>query len=112
MTRQVETGSWLGLCHQGKDYGTEMRSAALHFAFSTLGAKVATPASFVDNPASIAVSRRIGYRDDGSEQTAREGIMLDQLRFRLTRHDWQRRHADTVRVEGFDRCRAVFGLSY
>lgn len=84
----------------------------MHFVFSALGAEVATSASFVDNPASIAVSRRIGCRDDGAEQTAREGIMVEQLRFRLTRHDWQRRHADTVRVEGFDRCRAMFGLSY
>ncbi len=112
VTRQVETGSWLGLRHQGKRYGTEMRSAALHFAFSTLGAEVATSASFVDNPASIAVSRHLGYRDDGSEQTAREGIMMEQLRFRLTRDDWQRRQADNVRVEGFDRCRALFGLGY
>ncbi|SOJ57338.1 Putative succinyl-CoA transferase [Mycobacterium simulans] len=56
ITRQVGTGSWLRLRSPGRGYGTEMRAAALYFAFSELGAQVATSASYVDNPASIAVS--------------------------------------------------------
>jgi len=110
ITRQVESGSWLGLRHQGQGYGTEMRSAALYFAFAELGAQVATSASFVDNPSSIAVSRRTGYRENGVDRMAREGVMVEQLRFRLSRDDWERHRAIDVRVDGFDRCRPLFGL--
>ncbi|WP_205874862.1 acetyl-/succinyl-CoA transferase [Mycobacterium camsae] len=112
VARRVESGSWLGLRYQGQGYGTEMRAAVVHFAFAALGAEVATSASFVDNPASIAVSRRIGYRDDGVERVAREGVMAEQLRFRLTRGDWERRRPVDVRIDGFDRCRPLFGLGY
>lgn len=112
ITRQVDSGSWLGMEYQGQGYGTEMRAAALHFAFTELGAQVATSASFVDNPASIAVSRRHGYRDDGSDRLARDGVVVEQLRFRLTRDDWERHRAVEVRVDGFDRCRPLFRLGY
>ncbi|OSC38974.1 GNAT family N-acetyltransferase [Mycobacterium decipiens] len=112
LTREVDSGSWLGLRYQGRGYGTEMRAAALHFAYSELGAQVATSASFVDNPASIAVSRRIGYQDNGVDRVGRDGVMVEQLRFRLTRDDWQRHRPVEVQVEGFDRCRPLFGLGY
>lgn len=39
--REVVTGSWLGLVHQGQGIGTEMRAAALHLAFQGLGARYA-----------------------------------------------------------------------
>ncbi len=116
VARQVESGSWLGLGYQGRGYGTEMRAAALHFAFAELGAQAATSASYVDNPASIAVSRRNGYRDNGVEQVVREAVSgkeaVQQLRFRLIREDWQRHRTVEVQVEGFDRCRPLFGLDY
>jgi RimJ/RimL family protein N-acetyltransferase len=112
ITRQVESGSWLGLRYQGRGYGNEMRAAALYFAFSALRADVATSASFVDNPASIAVSRRNGYHDNGVDPAAREGVMVEQLRFRLTRDDWLRHRSVEVRVDGFERCRPLFGLDY
>jgi RimJ/RimL family protein N-acetyltransferase len=112
IARQVDSGSWLGLRYQGQGYGTEMRAAALYFAFNELGAQVATSSSFVDNPASIAVSRRSGYQDHGVSQVAREGVPAEQVRFRLTREDWQRHRSVDVRVEGFERCRPIFGLAY
>ncbi len=111
ITRQVSSGSWLGLRYQGHGYGTEMRAAALYFAFSELGAEVATSASFVDNPASIAVSRRNGYQDNGVDRSAREGAVAEQLRLKLTRDDWQRHRTVEVQVDGFDRCRPLFGLA-
>lgn len=112
VTQQVDSGSWLGLKYQGHGYGTEMRLAALHFAFNELGATMANSASFVDNPASIAVSRRIGYQDNGMERMAREGAVAEMQRFRLTRQDWERHRAVDVRVDGFDRCRPLFGLGW
>jgi RimJ/RimL family protein N-acetyltransferase len=111
ITRQVASGSWLGLRYQGRGYGTEMRAAALYFAFAELGAQVATSASFIDNPASIAVSRRNGYQDNGVDRLAREGAVAEQLRLKLTREDWQRHRTVEVRVEGFDDCRPIFGLA-
>jgi RimJ/RimL family protein N-acetyltransferase len=111
ITRQVESGSWLGLRYQGRGVGAEMRAAALHFAFVELGAEVATSTSLVDNKASIAVSRRCGYQDNGVNRMSRAGVMVEALRFRLTREDWQRHRAVEVQVDGFDRCRPLFGLS-
>jgi len=57
----VSTGSWLGMRHQGKGFGTEMRAAILMLAFDHLGAKTARSSAFTDNPRSLAVSRRLGY---------------------------------------------------
>ncbi|ORA14323.1 acetyl-/succinyl-CoA transferase [Mycobacterium asiaticum] len=110
VARQVDSGSWLGMRHQRNGYGTEMRAAALHFAFAELGAQAATSQSFTDNPASIAVSRRLGYQDDGLDRMAREGAVAEMRRFRLTRADWERHRAIEVHVDGFERCRALFGL--
>ena len=36
--RVAETGSWLGLAHQGQGIGKEMRAAVLHLIFAGLGA--------------------------------------------------------------------------
>jgi RimJ/RimL family protein N-acetyltransferase len=112
ITRQVDTGSWLGLRYQGHGYGTEMRAAALHFAFTALGAEVAVSTSFADNAASIAVSRRNGYKDNGVDRRARDGMMQEALQFRLTRDEWERHRSVEVQVDGFDRCRPLFGLAY
>jgi hypothetical protein len=38
LTREVVTGSWVGMRLQGQGYGTEMRAAVLAFAFEHLGA--------------------------------------------------------------------------
>lgn len=45
VTGQVSTGSWLGLAHQGRGIGTEMRAAVLHLAFAGLGARTAVSAA-------------------------------------------------------------------
>ena len=111
ITRQVDSGSWLGWRYQGQGYGTEMRAAALYFAFTELGAEVAVSTSFADNPASIAVSRRNGYKDNGVDRLTRDGTMAEALQLRLTRDDWQRHRTLEVQVDGFDRCRPLFGLA-
>ena len=110
ITREVASGSFLGLRYQGRGFGTEIRAAALYFAFAELDAEVATSASFVDNPASITVSRRQGYQENGIDRMVRAGTMAEVLRFRLTREDWQRHRSVEVQVDGFDRCRPLFGL--
>jgi len=81
VVREVHTGSWIGLRHQGQGIGTEMRAAVLSLAFDELGAESARSHAHRDNAASIGVSRKLGYADDGTERflagppaTARAGL--------------------------------------
>ncbi|WP_316771628.1 GNAT family N-acetyltransferase [Streptomyces sasae] len=107
---EVSTGSWLGLEHQGLGFGKEMRAAVLQFAFAGLGAEWATSQVFDDNPASIAVNRHHGYREDGFEVRVRRGRPSRWLRYRLAADDWQGRHpsATGITVHGLDVCRDMF----
>lgn len=109
VTRQAQTGSWLGLPHQGKGVGTEMRAAVAHLAFEGLGAECVTSAAMTDNPRSLGVSRRLGYRPDGVEVAAVQGSPRTLRRLRLTRADWQAHRTVPVRVEGLDAARPLFG---
>ncbi|GAA0936769.1 GNAT family protein [Nonomuraea longicatena] len=106
-TREVGTGSWLGLAWQGKGIGTEMRAAVLHLAFRGLGAETATSSAFVDNPASLAVSRKLGYRPDGLDVCAIQGRRRVNQRLRLMRAEFACPVA--VEVHGLEACLADFG---
>ncbi|HEY0636108.1 MAG TPA: GNAT family N-acetyltransferase [Pseudonocardiaceae bacterium] len=109
--RQVSSGSWVGLRFQGKGIGTEMRAAVLHLAFDHLGALGARSSAFRDNHASIAVSRKLGYVDDGTQAASRRGLpgvlvrsFLTPQRFREHGPPW------TTEVSGLgERCRAQLG---
>jgi len=102
--RTVESGSWLVRRAQGKGFGTEMRAAVLHLAFAGLRAKEAHSGSFVDNPASAAVSRRNGYEPNGEEIREREGAPARLQRWVLTRARWEPRRRDDITVDGLDSC--------
>jgi RimJ/RimL family protein N-acetyltransferase len=65
VTRTGETGSWLGRRFQGRGIGTRMRRAICALAFDGLGAVEVTSGAFLDNPASLAVSRKVGYQPNG-----------------------------------------------
>jgi RimJ/RimL family protein N-acetyltransferase len=108
VTREVETGSWLGLRHQRRGIGTEMRAAVLLFAFDHLGATRARSVAFADNAASNRVSDRLGYRRDGTATSVRRGERVDDVRFLLTpelfvRPDWK------LEVEGVEGCLGLLG---
>jgi RimJ/RimL family protein N-acetyltransferase len=111
VTRTVETGSWLGLRHQGQGIGTEMRTAVLHLAFAGLGAEAAESGAFEDNVASLALSRRLGYVPNGMRTHDREGAAARVLELRLDRATWERQRRDDITIEGLDACREWFGLS-
>lgn len=108
VTRTVGTGSWVGRAHQGRGIGTEMRAAVLHLAFDGLGAELAQTGCWDDNGASEAVTRSLGYADDGWSYLDREGVRARMLRFRLERSAWRRR--DDVVVEGLAPCLPLLGL--
>ena len=110
VTREVSTGSWIGLRHQGRGIGTEMRAAVLLFAFDHLGAERARSAAFADNPASLRVSEKLGYRRDGTEAFVRRGERTEDVRLLLDR-DAFRRPAWTLQVEGATACLPMLGVS-
>jgi RimJ/RimL family protein N-acetyltransferase len=107
--RAVDTGSWLGRMHQGRGYGKEMRTAVLAFAFDGLGAGVATTEAFLDNAASNAVSRSLGYADNGIGSLSPQGAPRDTQRFRMTAEMWRSRPRPPVTIEGLETCRSLFG---
>jgi RimJ/RimL family protein N-acetyltransferase len=110
VTREVGTGSWLGSRHQGRGIGTEMRAAVLALAFDGLGAQTATSAAFVDNAASLGVSRRLGYSPDGQARYAvRNRLQVDQ-RLRLDRETWAARRTVPVDIEGLAPCLGLLGV--
>ena len=108
--RSFETGSWLGLDHQGRGIGTEMRSAVLHFGFEGLGAEVAETGAFVDNPESQGVTRKLGYEPNGTFIRAREGHAAEMHLYRLTRQQGVGQRRVQVVIEGLDACLPLLGL--
>ena len=107
--RAIDTGSWLGLAWHGRGYGTEMRAAVLAFAFDHLGAVTARSAAIEGSDASRRVSMKLGYRPDGFGEIAPRGTPVREERFVLDRADFDR-EPWPLTVEGFDACRAMFGL--
>ncbi|GAB2481312.1 GNAT family protein [Promicromonospora xylanilytica] len=113
VTRSGYTGSWLGLRHHGQGIGTRMRLMALHLAFEGLDAAEMVSEAYDDNPASNAVSRRLGYAANGSRATAREGGRAVENSYRMTRELWNAR-PDVLRaeivLEGVSPVRRLFGI--
>jgi RimJ/RimL family protein N-acetyltransferase len=108
--REVSTGSWLAREFQGKGIGKEMRQAVLGFAFDHLGAVWAKSGSFRDNPASAAVSRSVGYFEDGMEVLAPRGEPRELIRWRMHVDQWHERERPRIEVAGLERCYDLFGL--
>jgi RimJ/RimL family protein N-acetyltransferase len=110
IVRTVATGSWLSRPFQGRGIGREMREAVLAFAFEDLGAEVATTQATIDNAASNAISRRLGYRPNGFGRLAPGGRVKETQFYRMTRDEWADQPRLPIRVDGFERCRGLFGL--
>jgi RimJ/RimL family protein N-acetyltransferase len=110
ISRTVTTGSWLGRAHQGRGLGREMRAAILHLAFAGLGAVRAESAALDGNVRSAAVSRRLGYVEDGEEIQVVRGERRIATRLALTP---ERLAAvpdlPPVAIRGLDACRALLG---
>ncbi|GAA5197717.1 GNAT family protein [Microbacterium jejuense] len=86
--RAVQSGSWLGLEHQGQGIGTRMRALLLQLAFAGFGAHEARSGAFADNAPSNGVSRRLGYESDGAFLVAREGVAALHNRYVMSRERW------------------------
>ncbi|MFE9423976.1 GNAT family N-acetyltransferase [Kitasatospora sp. NPDC006697] len=110
VTREVATGSWLGMRHQGQGVGTEMRAAVLHLAFAGLGALEAGSGFLPGNEASHTVSRRLGYRQEGADTHVVRGERVTVPRLRLDRAAWERHRTVPVEIHGLAPCLPLFGL--
>jgi RimJ/RimL family protein N-acetyltransferase len=108
--RTVDTGSWLGREYQGRGFGKEMRAAVLGFAFDGLGARAAESAAFTDNAASNAVSRGLGYEENGVGTLAPQGVARVSQRFRMTVEGWRARPRPALTIEGLEPCLELFGV--
>jgi len=109
VNRTTETGSWLGRRFQGRGIGTAMRQVIAAFAFDHLEAQHVTSAAFSDNVASISVSRKVGYTENGVDIWAREGKPVPHQRFLLSRGDLVRYEHPLV-VNGLAAFRRSIGL--
>jgi len=98
--RRAETGSWLGRGFQGRGIGTRMRALMLALLFEGLDARAVTSSAFADNPASNAVSRKLGYRDNGVSAVARDGAPVEQRRYLMTRDRWEQVRPDHLALLG------------
>lgn len=108
--REVSTGSWLGMAHQGRGLGTEMRAAVLLLAFDHLGAVRARSDAFADNHASHRVSAKLGYRRDGTRTAVRRGVAAEDVRLVLDA-DGFRRPSWELRAEGVAGCLGLLGAA-
>ena len=113
VTREAETGSWLGLRHHGRGVGTRMRLAILHLLFEGLDAERATTSAFADNGPSNGVTRRLGYEANGESLVAREGAPARSLRYVMHRAAWAARGPEQrpdVVLHGVPALRTFLGL--
>jgi RimJ/RimL family protein N-acetyltransferase len=109
VTRGGETGSWLGRRFQGQGIGTAMRQVICAFIFDHLDAEYITSSAFEDNPASLAVSRKTGYTDNGTERCSRLGKPAVMRRIILEPADLVR-YKHELTVEGLPEFRRSIGL--
>jgi RimJ/RimL family protein N-acetyltransferase len=109
VVRTVETGSWLVAAVQGQGLGTRMRQAICAFLFDHLGAAEITSAAFLDNPASLAVSRKVGYVPNGRVRLSRQGRLAVNEKLLLTPEAFVR--GVPIEVSGVEPLRRYLGLA-
>ncbi len=110
VTRTGETGSWLARRFHGQGIGTLMRQVICEVAFDHLDFEEVTSGAFVDNPASRAVSRKVGYRENGQARYKRRADELAVLEQLVLGPADLIRCGMNVEVEGVDQVRRFVGL--
>jgi RimJ/RimL family protein N-acetyltransferase len=109
ITRTGETMSWLSREFHGRGIGTAMRQVMCAFAFDYLDAESITSAAYADNPASLAVSRKVGYADNGRDRRSRMDQPVTLQRIVLSPENLVR-FPDELTVEGLPEFRRSIGL--
>jgi RimJ/RimL family protein N-acetyltransferase len=110
--RTVDSSSFLVAGVRGQGLGRQMRAAVLALAFGQLGARFAITSAWNDNHASLAVSRALGYVDNGVSLHRRGEAAGEMLHLRLARDRWSASEwPHQVAVDGAERCLPFFGLA-
>jgi hypothetical protein len=87
-----------------------MRQVIAAFAFDHLDARRVTSAAFTDNAASMAVSRKVGYTENGVDIWARDGKAVPHQRF-LVSSPGLTRYEHPLAVTGLAAFRRSIGLN-
>jgi RimJ/RimL family protein N-acetyltransferase len=113
VTRQADSGSWVGRQYQRRGVATATRQAIVHLAFAGLGAETLRSSAFADNAASLRVSEKLGYQLDGTDTYVRQGQPATMIRLVLTRDAWEKCCPawPAITVEGLAPCLPTFGLT-
>ncbi len=84
-------GYWIGVDHVRRGYMTEGVRLSLRHAFVDLGLHRVEANIKPDNQASLALARRIGFREEGFSPRYLQiaGQWADHVRFAMTIEDWQ-----------------------
>jgi len=108
-TRRATTGSWLGAPWQGRGLGTEMRAAVLTLLFDGLRGDEAASGAIVGNHASLAVSLKLGYREQGRSIVSPRGTPVEHHDLVLARDEFKRPDMP-VSIEGLAGLEPLFGV--
>ncbi len=110
--RTVDSSSFLTPAARTRGWGKQMRAAVLTLAFAHLDARFAITSAWSDNHASLAVSRALGYADNGITAHARGEAAGEMAHLRLTRQTWlESPWPEQVSVSGVEACKVYFGLA-
>ncbi|MEX0851710.1 MAG: GNAT family N-acetyltransferase [Bauldia sp.] len=92
MPRIHEFGYWLGRNHWGKGYATEAGRAVLAYGFDVLRLPLVRSGVFTDNPASLRLQMKLGFRPlgRGERLSLARGTEVEHIRTVLTRAGFRR----------------------
>ncbi|PND56600.1 GNAT family N-acetyltransferase [Mycobacterium sp. ENV421] len=107
--RRLTTGSWLGLAHQGRGLGKEVRQAALHVIFAGFDADLAVTRAWHDNAASLAVTRSLPYLETVRTVELRRDRPDTMVGFAMTPGRWATIRRDDIRLVCIDAVRGQLG---
>ena len=107
--RTVDSASWLAPAVRGQGVGTAMRAGILALAFDHLGAEAAVTSAEHSNAASLGVSRRLGYVDNGVGRVHGAQGAVDLQYLRLSEDAW-RSTGRSAEITGIESCLPWFGL--